>query len=360
MADRLNELGFYTLAGHPESPRDLIAEVRDGEALGFGSTFISERYNIKEAATLAGAAGAVTATIGIATAATNHNTRHPLVTASHATTMHRMTGGRYTLGLGRGIDALFSIYGIPRVTTAAMEDFVDLCRRLWRGEVILGHEGPAGSFGLLHLDASFDEDIPVGLCAFGPNSLALGGRAFDAVILHTFFTDETLQRCVSTVKESAERAGRDPQSVRVWSCFATVGDHLPPEARLRKTVGRLATYLQGYGDLLVRTNNWDPAVLKRFRNDETVTAMSGAIDQMASVDELEHIAGLFPSEWLEPAATGSPEECARAVLGQFELGADGVILHGASPGELAPLIEPYRRLRPSGRFDHLDANPGRQ
>ena len=31
--------------------------------------------------------------------------------------------------------------------------------------------------------------------AFGPNSLALGGRAFDMVVLHTFFTDETLVRC---------------------------------------------------------------------------------------------------------------------------------------------------------------------
>ena len=58
------------------------------------------------------------------------------------------------------------------------------------------------------------------MTAFGPNSLALGGRAFDQVILHTFFTDETLQRCVRTVKEAAERTGRDPATVRVWSCFA--------------------------------------------------------------------------------------------------------------------------------------------
>ena len=29
----MNELGFYTLAGAPRSPRDLIAEVQDAEAL---------------------------------------------------------------------------------------------------------------------------------------------------------------------------------------------------------------------------------------------------------------------------------------------------------------------------------------
>src|SRR5690606_18258689 len=122
-------------------------------------------------------------------------------------------------------------------TTAQMEDFAGLMRRLWHGEVIFGHDGPAGRYPLLHLDASFAEDIPLLLTAFGPNSLALGGRAFDAVVLHTFFTDETVVRCVETVTRAAEEAGRDPDAVTVWSCFATVGDHLPEPVRLRKTVG---------------------------------------------------------------------------------------------------------------------------
>ncbi len=45
------ELGFYTLAGQPESSRDLVREVIDAEAMGLGTAFISERYNLKEAAT---------------------------------------------------------------------------------------------------------------------------------------------------------------------------------------------------------------------------------------------------------------------------------------------------------------------
>jgi probable F420-dependent oxidoreductase len=344
-SESLAELGFYTLAGAPTSPRDLLDEVRAGEAMGFAQAFISERFNIKEAVTLSGAAGAVSERIGITTAATNHNTRHPMVTASYATTMHRLTGGRFTLGLGRGIAPLMDAYGIPRITTAQMEDFAGLMRRLWRGEVIMGHDGPAGRFPILHLDSSFDEAIPLALTAFGPNSLALGGRAFDAVVLHTFFTDETLARCVETVKRSAESAGRDPASVTVWSCFATIGDHLPEDVRLRKTVGRLATYLQGYGDLMVETNGWDPSVLARFRADEIVASVPGAIDGKATVEQLEHIATLIPDEWLAPAATGSAEQCAAAVLGQLALGADGVILHGASPSELEPVVEAYRLRR---------------
>jgi probable F420-dependent oxidoreductase len=357
MESSMNELGFYTLAGAPNLPRDLINEVRDAEALGIGACFISERFNIKEASTLSGAVGAVSEQIGIATAATNHNTRHPIVTASYATTMHRLTGGRFALGLGRGIGPMLSAYGLPAITTAQMEDAAGLMRRLWRGEAVIGHDGPAGRFPFLQLDRDFNERIPLMMCAFGHNTLELCGRAFDGVILHTFFTDETLQRCVRTVKDAAERAGRDPARVRVWSCFATIGDHLPEEVRLRKTVGRLATYLQAYGDLMVSTNRWDPQVLQHFRADEMVSSFRGAIDGKATTAQLEHIATLIPAEWLAPAASGSAVQCAAAVQGQLDLGADGVILHGAAPSELAPTIEAYRTIRQSGRFDHLLANP---
>ncbi|MDJ0864557.1 MAG: TIGR03857 family LLM class F420-dependent oxidoreductase [Myxococcota bacterium] len=353
---RMNELAFYTLAGAARSPRDLIEEVRQGEALGLGAAFISERFNVKEAATLSGAAGAVSSEIGIATAATNHNTRHPMVTAAYAMTMHRLTGGRFSLGLGRGIPVMFDAFGIPRIKTAQIEDFVGMMRRIWRGKPVVGHDGPAGRYPLLAM-SGVDEHIPMTFTAFGPNSLALGGRVFDAVVLHTFFTDETLERCVGDVKRAAEQAGRDPARVRVWSCFATIGDHLPEPVRLKKTVGRMATYLQAYGDLMVETNRWDPAALERFRTDPLVAGFRGAFDDTATTEQLEHLAGLIPEGWLASAATGSPERCVEKIEGQFALGADGVILHGASPAELEPIVSAYRKRRPAGRFDHLAANP---
>src|SRR6202048_1063391 len=193
LTDRvLDELGYYLLAGAGgEGPATLMDEARRGEEMGFGTAFISERWNVKEASSLVGAACAVTKRMQIATAATNHNTRHPLITGSWATTV----------------------------------------RRLWHGEGIFNHDGPMGKYPILFLDPDFNEEIRLALVAFGPNTLALGGRVFDDVILHTYFTPETLQRCVKTVKSAAENAGRDPEAVRVWSCFATVGDHLPTHVR---------------------------------------------------------------------------------------------------------------------------------
>jgi 5,10-methylenetetrahydromethanopterin reductase len=356
--NRLNELGFYTLAGHSDSPRDLVGEVRRAEDIGLGSVFVSERFNVKDAATLSGAAGAVSEHLGIATAATNHNTRHPLVTATFATTMHRLTGGRFALGLGRGFDALFGAIGLRPVTSAQLEDVAGILRRLWKGEMILGHDGPAGSYTYLHQDADFDEDIPLMLVAMGQRTLELAGRCMDGVVLHTFFSDEATTNAVAAVRRGAESAGRDPDRIRIWSVLATIGDRIDDELRLKKTVGRLATYLQGYGDLLVRVNGWDPAVLARFRDDAFVQGFRGGFDAKATTAELEHLATLIPASWLASAATGTPEQCARTIVGQFDLGANGVILHGATPAELEPILPAYRAARPD-RFRDTPANPGR-
>jgi probable F420-dependent oxidoreductase len=338
----LDELACYLLAGQPESARDIVAEVRDAEELGLGAAFISERYNKKEAAVLCGAAGASSERIRLITAATNHNTRHPMVTAGFALTMESLTGGRFTLGLGRGIAPMQDAFGIDRITTAQMEDFAQLMRRLFRGEAIIGHNGAAGSYPVLHLDSSLDQHLPLCLVAFGDNTLELAGRAFDDVVLHTYFTDETTAHCVDVVKKAAEQAGRDPDAVRVWSCFATIGDHLPEAAQLKKSVGRLGTYLQGYGDLLVRTNGWDPAVLQRFLTDPVISSVGGALDAVGTPEQLAHAATLIPAEWLAPSATGSPSACVDAVQNQLTLGCDGVILHGCTPDELRPVIAAYR------------------
>jgi 5,10-methylenetetrahydromethanopterin reductase len=355
---QLVELGCYVLAGHSATPHDLIQEVRDAERLGLGTSFVSERFNSKDAAALCGAVAATSERLGVATAATNHNTRHPLVTATMAMTLHRMTGGRFALGLGRGFDPLFDIMGLPRITSAQMDDVIGLLRRLWRGEVVLGHDGPAGSYPMLCLDTSFDEHIPVLMVALGERTLERAGAVADGVVLHTFFTDETLERSVAAVRRGAQRAGRDPDEVRVWSVLATVGDHLPEEARLKKLVGRLGTYLQGYGDVLVRVNGWDPQVLERFRAAPVVASFPGALDAAASTDVLEQVAELLPEQWLAAAATGSPEQCAATAAAQFDLGADGVILHGATPAELEPVLAAYRAQRHDERFAALPANPG--
>ena len=82
-------------------------------------------------------------------------------------------------------------------------------------------------------------------------------------------------------------------------------------------------------------------MLERFRADAVVGSVQGAIDGKATTEQLEHIATLIPDEWLAPSAMGSPDQCVAAIRHQFDLGCDGVILHGASPSELAPIVDAY-------------------
>jgi len=356
-ADPLNELGFYMLAGHSNNPVDIIEQVREAETLGLGAGFISERYNAKDATTLCGAAAAVSCRLGIATAATNHNTRHPMVTATFGMTMHKLSGGRFSLGLGRGMAPLFKSMGLNPITGHQLEEAADVFRRLWKGEKIRGYDGPLGTIPMLQLLGEFDENIPVSMVAMGEKTLELAGRCMDAVYLHTFFDDTAIEKCIAAVRRGAEQAGRDPACVRVWSILATVGDHIDEPLRLKKTVGRLASYLRGYGDLLVDVNDWDPAALERFRNDPFIANFKGAIDALATTSELEYIAGIIPEAWLKTSATGTPEQCARAVQHQLDLGCDSVILHGATPAELAPILPAYRVIR-NPAMSSKPANPG--
>jgi alkanesulfonate monooxygenase SsuD/methylene tetrahydromethanopterin reductase-like flavin-dependent oxidoreductase (luciferase family) len=135
----------------------------------------------------------------------------------------------------------------------------------------------------------------------------------------------------------------------VWSVLAVACD-APEERQLKLLTARMATYLQapGYGELLVALNRWDPEVLARFRANEVVRSIPGAIDALATPEQLRRIRELIPAGWL-PAAVGSPTQCARRIEDQFAAGADGVILHASLPHEVAPAVEAYAKQRPAGR-----------
>lgn len=354
---RFPELGIYLLPGHTDSPGDVIPEVRAAELLGLGSAWVSERFDVKEVGALCGAAAAVTSEIWIGTGVTNVDTRHPLVLASMATTLSRLSGGRFALGVGRGIGVRSAMLGLAPVKNAQLTAFADLMRKLWRGERVVGHDSALGKYPYLHQAAWMNESIPLLFTAFGAKSLEWAGGVFDGVILHTFLSDEAVTRAAGLVRRGAERAGRDPASVKVWSVLAVACD-ASEERRLRLLTARMATYLQapGYGELLFAINGWDPAELAAFRKNDVVRSIPGAIDAVATVDQLRAIRDLLRPEWL-PAAAGDAETCARRIEDQFAAGADGVILHASLATELAPAVQAYAKIRPAERAADRSGRP---
>ena len=340
------ELGCYLLPGHTQTPADAKLEAQRAEDLGLGKVWLSERFDVKDAGVICSAALAVTDRITVATAATNLHTRHPMVLATMCSSLHYLSEGRFTLGLARGVAIRNQLMGLEPVGNKKMVEGLDILRTLWRGEKVMGYDGPMGNLPYLSGGDWLDAKIPVYFVGFGLKSLAFAGQHFDGAHLHTFITPKGLARARAALEEGALKAGRDPGDIRICSVMATV---LEPdrEAHLRKLVARMATYMQapGYAELLVTLNNWDPQVLGDFRAHPVVTSMLGGIDSVATLEQLEEIEKLIPEEWLSAAATGSAEECASRIKQEFEFGADEVCIHGSTPDEFAPIISAYRALK---------------
>ncbi|MFT4614857.1 MAG: 5,10-methylenetetrahydromethanopterin reductase [Bacteroidia bacterium] len=336
------ELSCYLLPGHTTTPADAIEEARQAEALGLGKVWLSERFDVKDAGTICSAALAVTEHLHVATGATNLHTRHPLVLATMCASLHYLSGGRFELGLARGVAIRNQLMGLDAVSNAQMVEGLEILRKLWRGEKIMGHDGAMGNLPYLSMGDWMDADIPIHFVGFGPKSLRFAGGHFDGVHLHTFITDQGLARARALIQEGAHDAGRDPEAVKIYSVYATA---LNPgrEDHLRKIVARMATYMQapGYAEMLIALNGWDPEVLTAFRANETVASMLGGIDSVATLEQLELIEQLIPEDWL-PCATGTAQECAQGWKNQLALGADGVVIHGSTPSEFAPILEAYK------------------
>lgn len=352
------ELGFYGLPGHTRSPRDLLKQVQDAESLGIGNVMLSERSDYKEIAAICGACAAVTDSIYIGTSGTNLNTRHPVVTASMGSTLNSLSNGRFALGLAKGFNLRWRAWGLEQPTFAREAEFIDIMRRLWRGETITGHDGALGKFGALSLAPYVDEDIPILYVGFGPNSLTHAGKVYDGAHLHTFMSDQALSNAVGQFRAGEAAANKEVGRGKIWSVFATACD-VSEEKYLKFIIARLATYLQipGYGDMLVEINGWDKDVLQTFRTHDAVTSVGGAIDSVASLKQVAEVAKLIPDEW-RPAAIGDAKTCAQRWVDQFTAGADGIIIHASTPEEFAPVLAEYEKIRPAHLFTERTNRPG--
>ena len=350
------ELGFYGLPGHSRTPRDILKQAKDAEALGIGNIMISERADYKEISALCGAVAAVTENIYIGTSGTNLNTRHPVITASMGSTLNSLSEGRFALGLAKGVGLRWKAMNVDFPTFEREAEFVQLMRKLWRGERELGHQSALGQYSALQLADYVSEDIPVLYVGFGPKSLQQAGKVYDGAHLHTFMSDQALSEAVAHFRAGEAESHRT--GGKLWSVFATACD-VSEERYLKLIVARLATYLQipGYGEALVNVNGWDMDTLKSFRSAPIVAGITGAIDSVASYAELAEIEKLIPKEW-RPAAVGDAKACAQRWLDQFNAGADGIIIHASTPEEFAPVLDEYERIRPAELFVQRTNRPG--
>ena len=295
--EQLNELGFYALAGHSGTPRDLVGEVIDAERLGLGAGSSPSASRPRTPPSF-GRRGA-SSTIGVATAATNHNTRHPLVTARSPPRCTASPGGRFALGFGRGFDPLFDVMGLPRVTMAQLEDVIGILRRLWHGEAVVGHDGPAGGSPTSSRTRPSTRTSRSCWRRWGdPRVRGAGGRrGRPPHLLHR----RGAGRSVAAVRRGAEEPGTRP------TCGVVGAGHrrrphrrgAPPASwRAWPRTSRVRRRARG-------VNGWDPKELARVREADVMTGARASTppppSTSARLDELLPASG-WPSRPPSPSA----------------------------------------------------------
>ncbi len=343
-------LGAYTLPGRVSDPRAAVAQAVAAETLGLRTLWLSERWGTKDLGVIAGALSQVTATIRIASGITHFQSRHPALLASLAMTAQALSNGRFVLGIGRSVDAMWAAAGLPRSTNASIVDHADIFRRLCRGEKVR-YDGPAGRYPSLRLNDVPDQPVPpLVFAAIGPKGLALAGRHFDGVLLHPFLTPSAVARSVAIVRDAERSAGRPIGRVRVYATVVVACD-LPAAEELAVVGARAVTYYQipGFGERLAAANGWDPEPLERLRSHSLLAGIRGAADSVLTREQLVEVASVLPVEWTsQAAAIGSPGTCHEAFERFRDAGADELVLHGSTPDLLGPL------------FPTVKAGPGRE
>lgn len=341
-----DRFGTYILPGRVTDPVRGLSEAADAESIGLGSVWISERYATKEPAVMSGAVSQLTKRVRIA--GTMYVTvRNPVVTASVCNLMQALSGDRFRLLLARGVAQHLATIGSPPITFARLADFISLMHRLWAGETV-SYQGVLGSFPAMQLtDRHVGPRPPIILTAIGPKTLQFAGEHCDGVLLHPFVSPAGVERSVKLVRDAAEKAGRDPRSVRIYHNVIVAPD-LAPDEEEAVVGGRAITYFQvpGYGELIAGINGWDAAPLDRMRAHPQIAGLGGKLaDQAFTRVQLVDVSRSLPRFWYEEgAAIGSARRCA-AKLGEFlDAGADEIVLHGSAPKQMGSLAIELRRL----------------
>ena len=371
----LENLSAYIIGGrvtldvpadaHESDARTPAQGVQDGvdaERIGFRRVFLSERWNLKEAGVILAAIAARTERIDVASGIITTAARHPLHMAGLAATLQATFGPRFVLGLGRGNPGWLAGAGLEMIGYDALADYVDILRRLWRGERVT-YSGPAGEFPLLELeDVTGVEAPPIW---FGTLGQTLGAKAaaasFDGVLLPPVFTPEATRTIVARLDAACERIDRDPGSLRIAQCVITAPDLDDVETRALAHA-RAVTYLDapGYGEMLVQLNGWDPTPLAQLRDHEQFRNIGTSVSDLSfHRTELLGPASLVPDEWMQAScALGSTADCVASLERFLEAGADEIVTYGSTPGQNAALADAWRGR--SRQLDHAGVRPAKE
>lgn len=169
-----------------------------------------------DAMVVAGAAAVLSRNLPIATSVVDTVRRHPAMLAQAALTVDHLSKGRFILGVGSGETENTVPYGFDfRKPVSRFEEALKVIKLLWESEGTVDFEGQFYKLEHARMDTDLYDGKPPRIWAgcSGPRMLDIAGRYVDGWWPSGAWTPEDYAGKLKILRDSAERAGRDPMAI---------------------------------------------------------------------------------------------------------------------------------------------------
>jgi 5,10-methylenetetrahydromethanopterin reductase len=323
-------------------PDHALAAARRAEAAGWDGVCVVDSQNLAPdcyvALTLA-ATG--TQRIGLGTGVTNSVTRHPAVTAAAAMAIQQVSGGRMTLGIGRGDSALAHLGRSP-ARFRGFARYVDVLQRYLRGESVAFHEIPMDDVTAAPVDELeladhpgdsrirwFDPalpKVPVEVAATGPMVIQLAGRLADRAVFTLGAVPERLEWGIDLARRARAEAGLAPAMLAVGAYVNLVchRDRAVARSLVRGGLTTFARFSVMHGQVAGPVDEATRELLERLRDRYDMRAHTRADSAQAALMDDDFVDRF--------AIAGPPDYCLDRLAELRKLGIDKVIVSGPTAG----------------------------
>jgi 5,10-methylenetetrahydromethanopterin reductase len=250
----MGSLELFTLG--VSLPGIIAAQARRAEAAGWHGLAVVDSQNLAGDAWIAlSIAAAHTTDLLLATGVTNPVTRHPAVTAAAAASLQVQSGGRVTLGIGRGDSSLAHLGRAP-APVATLERYLEALQAYLSGQPVpfaaldfhplsappvaeLGLAGGPAASRLAWLDPALPK-VPVEVAATGERAIAAAARRADRVMFALGAEPERIAWGIGIARRARVAAGLDPDALALGA-FVNLVCHPDLDAARRLVSGGLST-----------------------------------------------------------------------------------------------------------------------
>jgi probable F420-dependent oxidoreductase len=319
-------------------------EARRAEALGYDG-IIAEETKDDPYIVMALAAQA-TRSVSLATAVALAFPRSPTVTAMTAWTLQRLSGGRFTLGLGSQVKGhIERRFGMTWSAPGPwLREYVQALRAIWdcwQNGTKLDFRGEHYRLNLmvpLFTPTPIEHPrIPVELAAVNPYMCQVAGEVADGIRAHPIATPRYIaETMLPAVRRGAAKTGRDLAgfTMCVMPLVATAPDRATLAGRIADIRARVAFYAstpsyvvafesESYGDVarnlqqLSRAQRWDDMAALVDDGMLDTFAVTGTHDEIAGKLHARYKGVATAIDFAIPLAGPADEELLRGLIGEL-------------------------------------------